>query len=67
VTRVESEGAASPGAEVRIDAPWEDYDRMKAGEVVERLRTADDAVKAMVRLYEQSKKSRKTILQATEP
>jgi len=40
---------------------------MKAGEIVERLRRADASVRAMVRLYESSRKGRKTILAATEP
>jgi hypothetical protein len=31
---VESEGAAAPGAELRVDAPFEGYDQMKAGEIV---------------------------------
>ena len=50
-----------------MDAPWEGYDSMKAGDIVKRLQSANDAVRAMVRLYEQSTKSRKTVLQATEP
>src|SRR4051794_40488013 len=65
VTRVGTEGAAAPGAEVRVDAPWEDYDALKAADVVARLRTADDATRAMVRLYESGKKARKSVLDAT--
>jgi ferritin-like metal-binding protein YciE len=64
---VETEGAADPGPELHVSAPWDDYDGMKAGEIVERLRNADEAVRSMVRLYEQRNKSRKTVLQATEP
>src|SRR5438552_231649 len=60
---VESEGPAAPAAEVHIEAPWEGYDAMKAGEIVERLRDADDTVRAMVRLYEQANKNRKSIVQ----
>ena len=63
---VESEGSAAPAAQVHIEAPWEGYDTMKAGEIVERLRDADDTLRAMVRLYEQANKNRKSIVQATD-
>src|SRR3954470_22161529 len=63
---VESEGAGEPGPEIRIDEPWEGYGTMKAGEVVRRLKTSDAATRALVRLYEQSTKKRKSILAATE-
>jgi ferritin-like metal-binding protein YciE len=65
VTRVETEGAADPGAEVRVDAPWDGYDQMKATDVVARVRDADDATRAMVRLYESTNKGRKSVLDAT--
>ena len=39
---------------------------MKAGDVVKRLQGSDDATRAMVRLYEQQTKKRKSILSATE-
>jgi hypothetical protein len=63
---VETEGAAAPHATIRIDAPWDGYDTMKAGDIVERLRTSDATVKAVVRLYEQNGRKRKSILSATE-
>src|SRR4051812_7495813 len=63
---VETEGAASPGAEIRVDEPWEGYGAMKAGEVVRRLKSSDAATRALVRLYEQSTKKRKSILAATD-
>jgi hypothetical protein len=63
---VESEGSAAPHATIRIDAPWDGYDTMKAGDIVERLRTADATVKAVVRLYEQNGRKRKSILSATD-
>src|SRR4051794_8654688 len=63
---VETEGAAAPGAELRVDAPWEGYDNMKAPDIVGRLRQEDPAVRAVARLYEQSHKGRKSILDATE-
>ena len=64
-TLVETEGAASPGAQIRVDAPWDGYDKMKAGEVVTRVKDADASEKAVVRLYEQTHKKRKSILDAT--
>src|SRR4051794_6315659 len=63
---VESEGAGEPGPEIHIDEPWEGYASMKAGDVVRRLAKADAATRALVRLYEQSTKKRKSILAATE-
>jgi hypothetical protein len=64
-TLVETEGAATPGATLRVDAPWDGYDQMKAQEIVARVRGGDDAAKAVVRLYEQTHKKRKSILDAT--
>lgn len=63
---VESEGAADPGATLRVDAPWDGYDKLRAPEIVARLRESDDATKAVVRLYEQANKKRKSVLAATE-
>jgi len=63
---VESEGGGEPGAEIHVEEPWEGYRSMKAGEVVKRLRSSDDTTRAMVRLYEQQTKKRKSILAATE-
>jgi hypothetical protein len=62
---VESEGAASPGPELHVEAPWEGYEKMKVTEIVDRLQAGDDATKAIVRLYEQTHKKRKSILDAT--
>ena len=63
---VETEGAADPGATLRIDEPFDGYDKMKAADIVDRLRSGDDATKAVVRLYEQTHKKRKSVLAATE-
>ena len=63
---VETEGSATPHATIRIDAPWEGYDAMKAGDIVARLRGEDPTVKAIVRLYEQNGRKRKSILAATD-
>ena len=64
-TLVESEGAAAPSAQIRVDAPWDGYDGMKAAEIVARVKGSGDAAKAVVRLYEQTHKKRKSILDAT--
>jgi ferritin-like metal-binding protein YciE len=63
---VESEGPADPGAEVHVAPPWDGYDQMKATEIVLRLRDAPPAVRAMARLYEETNKKRRSILDATE-
>jgi hypothetical protein len=63
---VESEGAGDPGAELHVEAPWPGYDDMNASDVVARLRGAPAAVRAMARLYEESNKNRKSILDATD-
>ena len=57
--------AAEVGAEVHVDAPWDGYDRMRAADIVDRLRAADDATRAVVRLYEQHGKARSSVLAAT--
>lgn len=53
------------GAEVHVDAPWEGYDRMRAADIVTRLKGADEATRAVVRLYEQHGKARSSVLAAT--
>lgn len=63
---VETEGGGAPGAEIRVDEPWEGYRTMKAGEIVKRLKTEDQATRAVVRLFESQTKKRKSILTATE-
>jgi hypothetical protein len=55
-----------PGANLRVDAPWDGYDDMKAGDIVRRVQGEDLSVKAVVRLYEQTHKKRKSVLQATD-
>jgi hypothetical protein len=63
---VESEGAADPGAELRVDEPWPGYGGMRAPDIVDRLGAADPATRAIVRLYEQQHRKRRTVLAATE-
>ena len=57
--------AEDVGAEVHVDAPWDGYDRMRAADIVARLRSADAATRAVVRLYEQHGKARSSVLAAT--
>lgn len=64
-TLAETEGAANPAARLRVDEPWDGYRSMKASEIVARVRSSDAATKAVVRLYEQTHKQRKSILDAT--
>jgi hypothetical protein len=65
-TLVESEGPADPGAEVTIDEPWPGYGAMRAADIVDRLRAADPALRAVVRLFEQQHRARRTVLAAAE-
>jgi hypothetical protein len=53
------------GAEIHVDQPWDGYDRMRAADIVDRLRAADEATRAVVRLYEQRGKARSSVLAAT--
>jgi hypothetical protein len=63
---VESVGpAADVGSTLTVQEPWNGYDGMGAPTVVRRLRDADVATKAIVRLYEQQHKQRATVLRAT--
>jgi hypothetical protein len=62
---VETEGAATPGPEITVDEPWPGYGTMRAADVVERLRAADAATKAIVRLYEQQHRKRRSVIAAT--
>jgi hypothetical protein len=60
----ESGPADDVGAVVHVDAPWDGYDRMRATDIVARLRSADAATRAIVRLYEQQGKARSSVLAA---
>jgi hypothetical protein len=57
----------SPGPEIRIDEPWPGYRKLRAPDIVDRLEAADEATKAMVRLFESGHRKRRTVLAATEP
>jgi ferritin-like metal-binding protein YciE len=56
----------TPGPEIHVDEPWEDYDRMKATEIERRLEDSSDELAAVVRLYEVSHKNRQTVIKAAE-
>ena len=51
---------------LRGDEPWAGYDEMNAGQVVERLRDADDELAVKVRDHERAHKNRTTVLRAAE-
>jgi hypothetical protein len=67
---VESFGPAEDvgdlGGTITVDAPWPDYDEHSAADIVQRLRSADTATKAVVALYERQHKNRATILRAAD-
>jgi hypothetical protein len=65
VVAYESGPADDVGAQVHVDAPWDGYDRMRAADIVDRLRAADEATRAVVRLYEAQGKARSSVLAAT--
>jgi hypothetical protein len=65
VAEVAEDGAEDgAGPELSIDEPWEGYSLMTAAEIRRRLRQADAATVAAVRLYEAANKGRSTVLQA---
>lgn len=64
----EAEGGGPGGvaAEVRVVAPWEGYERMTVAQILDRLVGADEATRAVVRLYEAAHRNRAAVLRATE-
>jgi hypothetical protein len=67
VAEVAEEGAEDgAGPELRVDPPWDGYERMTAPEIRDRLAAADAALAAAVSLYETTHKSRRTVLDAAE-
>jgi hypothetical protein len=59
-------GSAEAGAQVNVAEPWKGYRRMKAADVIDRLAAATPAELAVVQLFEQQGKARKTVLAAVE-
>jgi hypothetical protein len=67
VAEVAEEGAEEgAGPELHIDQPWEGYDRMAAVEVCDRLTAATAELAAAVELYESTRRSRRSVLDAAE-
>lgn len=56
--------ADDPGPAIEVQAPWDDYDKLPANEVVSRIRAADPTTAAAVALYERRHKARRTVLEA---
>jgi hypothetical protein len=57
------EGAS---AEIQIDEPWDGYDDLTADDVIARIEHAGPAELAVLELYEQAHKNRKTVLSAAQ-
>jgi diacylglycerol O-acyltransferase / wax synthase len=53
------------GPELHVEQPWPNYDRMHAAEIVDRLGASNEAELAVVRLYEDSHRHRREVLEAT--
>lgn len=67
VAEVAEEGAEDgAGPELHVDPPWDDYDRMTATEIRDRLTSASPTEAGAVELYEATHKSRRTVLEAAE-
>jgi hypothetical protein len=65
-TLVESFGPSDDVAPtIVVDEPWDGYATMNASSIVQRLRSADAATKAVVALYERGHKNRASVLKAT--
>lgn len=60
----DEETSEAPGPEIRVDEPWPGYGEMRAPDIIDRLAAADEAQKAVVLLYEQAHRARKTVLRA---
>jgi hypothetical protein len=60
------EAADTATAEVHVAEPWEGYRRLKAGEIVARIADSTPEELAVVELYEQSHRRRKSVLAAVE-
>jgi hypothetical protein len=58
--------SGDPGSTIEVQAPWPGYDGHSAAEVVKRVRSGDEATRAVVLLYERSHKARKSVIAAAE-
>jgi hypothetical protein len=67
VAEVAEEGAEEgAGPELHIDEPWDGYDQMTAPQISDRLTAGGAELAAAVDLYERTRKSRRTVLEAAE-
>jgi hypothetical protein len=55
-----------PGSTIEVQAPWPRYDEHSAAEVIQRVRSGDEATRAVVLLYERTHKARKSVIAAAE-
>ncbi len=55
-----------PGSTIEVQAPWPRYDEHSAAEVIKRVRSGDEATRAVVLLYERAHKARKSVIAAAE-
>ena len=55
-----------PGSTIEVQAPWPRYDEHSAAEVIKRVRSGDEATRAVVLLYERTHKARKSVIAAAE-
>jgi hypothetical protein len=60
-----SDDVGDVGGTITVDEPWDGYADQPATAIVQRLRGADAATKAVVALYERGHKNRATVLKAT--
>lgn len=58
--------AEGAGAEVRVAEPWDNYARLNADEIIDRLAAADAESLAAVRLYEATHRNRRTVIAAAD-
>jgi hypothetical protein len=58
--------SGDPGSTIEVQAPWPRYDEHSAAEVVKRVRSGDEATRAVVLLYERTHKARKSVIEAAE-
>ena len=65
VAETAEEGAEhGAGPELRIEAPWEGYDKMTAADIRDRMSAATAAEAAAVELYESTHKNRRSVMDA---
>ena len=58
--------SADPGSTIEVQAPWPGYDGHSAAEVIKRVRSGDEATRAVGLLYERTHKARKSVIAAAE-